>query len=119
MPIVPIGLPINSIRPRGPKSGDAPWRSRVEGTEGERQAFHARPGISEADMIFRRDASRLGFLDRPRGLSAYCRAFGMLPPRYPAEILPRVEFTNFDLNLLLDRSPKLQANAEGDKAASL
>lgn len=119
MPIMPIGLPISSIRPRGPKGGDAPWRSRVEGTESERPAFRSPSGITEADLIFRFDAARLGFMDRPRGLSAYYRAFGMLPPRYLAEILPRVEFTNFDLSQLVDGSRRLRTSVAVEAVGSL
>jgi hypothetical protein len=54
-------------------------------------------------VIFKLDAARLGYLDTPRGLAAYYRAFGMLPPRYLAESLPRLEFTNFDLDLVVER----------------
>jgi hypothetical protein len=104
VPIMPIGVSVNSVRPRGPENGDAAWRTRVEGIESERQTFRARSAITEADLIFKLDAARLGYLDQPRGLSAYYRAFGMLPPRYLAETIPTVEFTNFDLNLLVDRA---------------
>lgn len=119
MPILPIGVPVNSVRPRGPEGGDAAWRTRVEGIEGERQTFRARSAITEADLIFRRDAARLGYLDKPRGLAAYYRAFGMLPPRYLAEDLPRIEFTNFDLNLVVDRSHELERRAEMKAARSV
>jgi hypothetical protein len=103
MPIMRIGVPINPVRPGGPDSGTAARRNRMESPESKRQAFGARPRITEADLIFMRDAAELGYLNRPRGLSAYYRAFGMLPPRYFAEDLPRVEFTNFDLNVLVDK----------------
>ena len=91
----------------------------MEGSEGKRQAFRAPSRSTEADMIFMRDAAELGYLDRPRGLSAYYREFGMLPPRYLAEVLPGIEFTNFDLNLLADNSPHFRVRARLDSAVSL
>ena len=102
MPILPIGVSVSSVRPGQSHSREAAWRNRMESSEGKRQAFRARPRITAADLIFMRDAAELGYLDRPRGLSAYYRAFGMLPPRYLTEALPKIEFTNFDLNRLVD-----------------
>ncbi len=118
MPIVPIGVPINSVRPGQSDSRDAAWRNRMESVEGQRQTFLAASRTAEADVIFRLDAAELGYLNRPRGLAAYYRAFGMLPPRYLAEDLPKIEFTNFDVNVLADtarpncrRSPKWRQQA--------
>jgi hypothetical protein len=75
----------------------------VEGAQVQRQAIHSSSPVSvvvDADLIFRADATRLGYLERPRGLAEYYRAHGMLPPRYLAESVPRHEFTNFDLELM-------------------
>lgn len=119
LPVVPIGFLVNSIRPRGPQSRSTPRRSRVEGVEGQRQTFRTHASITEADLIFRLDAARLGYLERPRGFSAYYRAFGMLPPRYLSEAIPRLEFTNFDMNHLVDRSRHIQASAEIEAVRSL
>lgn len=101
MPIVPIGVPIDPTSPRWSDGREATWRNRMEGIESKRQTFDIGPRITEADLIFRLDAAELGFLQQNRGLAAYYRAFGMLPPRYLAEDLPRIEFTNFDLNVLV------------------
>lgn len=119
MPILQIGVPINSTGPRRLDSREAAWRNRMEGSQSERQAFGVAAQVSEADLIFRLDAAELGYLDRPRGLSAYYRAHGMLPPRYLAEDLPRIEFTNFDLNHLADNSHRFLDRARLDSAASL
>jgi hypothetical protein len=102
MPIMQIGLSINSVCPRRLDGGEAAWRHRMEGPEGKRQALRTNPNFTAADLIFSLDAADLGFLDRPRGLAAYYRAFDMLPPRYLAEDLPRIEYTNFDLHRLAD-----------------
>ena len=105
MPIMRIGVPIDSSRPERPAGREAAWRDRMEGTESERQAFGNRTQFTEADLIFRMDAEDLGYLSRARGLAAYYRDHGMLPPRYLAEDLPRIEFTNFDLSLIVAGQP--------------
>lgn len=115
MPIMSIGVPIDSTDSRRSDGREATWRNRMEGVESKRQAFGAFPRIGEADLIFRLDARELGYLNRPRGLSAYYRAFGMLPPRYLAEDLPRIEFTNFDMDLLADD----RLSAGGDRLDSM
>jgi hypothetical protein len=111
MPIMPIGLSVNSVRPGRPDGGEAAWRNRMEGAEGKRQAFRPETNLTEADLIFRLDAADLGFLNRPRGMAAYYRAFGMLPPRYLTEDLPRIEYTNFDLSRLAGNSLRLTDRA--------
>jgi hypothetical protein len=100
MPIMSIGVPIRSVRDGRSDSGEAAWRHRMEGAESKRQTLRTSPAFTEADLIFRLDAADLGFMDRPRGLAAYYRAFGMLPPRYITEDLPRIEYTNLDLHRL-------------------
>jgi hypothetical protein len=110
MPIMPIGVPIDSTATRRSHGREAAWRNRMEGFESKRQAFGVVARITEADLMFRLDASHLGYLSRPRGLAAYYRAFGMLPPRYLAEGLPKIEFTNMDVNLLADSSRRLRVN---------
>jgi hypothetical protein len=74
----------------------------MEGSQSKRQTLRTLSPITEADLIFQLDAAELGYLDRPRGLSVYYRAFGMLPPRYLTEAVPKIELTNFDLNRLVD-----------------
>jgi hypothetical protein len=71
----------------------------MEGAQVERQAIEtAQTSINfDADLIFRADANRLGYLERGRGMARYYRDHGILPPRYLAESLRRREFTNFDL----------------------
>jgi hypothetical protein len=77
----------------------------VEGAQVQRQTIRSSSSpqlVVDADLIFRADATRLGYLERPRGLAEYYRAYGMLPPRYLAESIPRHEFTNFDLELIAE-----------------
>jgi len=107
MPIMPIGVPVRSVREGRSDSREATSRHRIQDTEGKRQAPRTNPNFTEADLIFRLDAADLGFLHRPRGLAAYYRAFGMLPPRYLAEGLPRIEYTNFDPHRLADNPRRL------------
>lgn len=97
MPVMRVGVPIDSSRPGGTACRDASWRDRMEGLESKRQAFGTRTHFTDADVIFRIDAENLGYLSRARGLAAYYRDHGMLPPRYLSEQLPRIEFSNFDL----------------------
>ena len=104
MPIMRIGVPIDSSCPEQPAGRDATWRDRMESLESKRQAFRTRTQLTEADVIFRIDAEDLGYLSRARGLAAYYRDHGMLPPRYLAEDLPRIEFTNFDLGEVSEAS---------------
>jgi hypothetical protein len=101
MPIMPIGLSIDPIRPSRTSRGIATQRDRLEGAEGKRQSFgysSRQATYSEADLIFEADARRLGYLNRPRGIARYYRDHGMLPPRYVAEQIPKFESTNFDIN---------------------
>jgi hypothetical protein len=103
MPIMPIGLPIHSIRPSRISRGIAAERDRLESLESKRQAFSycsRRATSSEADLIFEADALRFGYLTKPRGIPRYYRDHGMLPPRYLAEQIPKFEFTNFDIGYL-------------------
>jgi hypothetical protein len=112
MPILSIGVPIYPNDPQRSDRREAAWRERMEGAESKRQTFGLSSRAAEADVIFRLDAVDLGYLDRPRGLAAYYRAFGMLPPRYLAEDLPKIEFTNFDLNLLADSARRLRVDRD-------
>lgn len=107
MPIMPIGLSIDPVRPSGRPRGIATRRDGLEGAESKRQAFGHPPrrtAYSEADLIFEADAERLGYRKRPRGIARYYRDQGMLPPRYIAEQIPRFELTNVDLSQFATRS---------------
>ena len=107
MPIMPIGLPIHSIRPSRRSRGIAAQRDRLESPESKRQAFshssRRATTSSEAHLIFQADALRLGYLTKPRGIARYYRDHGMLPPRYLAEQIPKFEFTNFEIGYLAAR----------------
>ena len=106
MPVLSINVPVDPVRPRGSPGGEAPQRHGLESTEGQRSslAHLSRYQVAtEADLIFRIDAEQLGYLNRPRGLARYYRDYGMLPPRYIAEQIPRFEFTNLDLDRVLLR----------------
>jgi hypothetical protein len=107
MPIMPIGLSIDPVRPSRRSGGIAAQRDGLEGIESKRQAFgysSTRTTHSEADLIFEADAERLGYRNRPRGIARYYRDHGMLPPRYIAEQIPRFELTNVDLSQFAARS---------------
>jgi hypothetical protein len=95
MPVVPIGLPINSIPLGSDYRREDSRRDGLESTQGERQALAVE---TEADELFRLDAIQLGYLTRPRGMARYYREHGMLPPRYLSFAVRRREFTNFDLD---------------------
>lgn len=100
MPVMSIGLPVDSIRLGDTGRGDTARRHRVEGSPCERQPFNPTAFSDvqiEADLIFREDAESLGYLTKPRGMARYYRDHGILPPRYVNEDLPRREFTNFDI----------------------
>jgi hypothetical protein len=99
MPIMWIGLPVDSTRLARSRCRDSSGRDRVEGAQGERQAIEiASTSIKvDAELIFRADANRLGYLEHGRGMARYYRDHGILPPRYLAEGIRKLEFTNFDL----------------------
>lgn len=100
MPVVRIGLPICPVPVGSDLRREAPRRDGLESSEGERPPLAIAP---DADELFRLDATRLGYLNRPRGMARYYRDHGILPPRYLTFGLRHREFTNFDLERSLDQ----------------
>lgn len=104
MPVVRIGLPIHSVPVGSDLGREAPRRDGLEITEGERPPLATAP---DADELFRLDAVRLGYLNRPRGMARYYRDHGMLPPRYLSFALRKREFTNFEFERLIGQPLQL------------
>lgn len=104
MPVLQLNVPIDPVRPRGSPGGEPPQRHGLESTESQRSSLahlSRYQVITEADLIFRIDAAKLGYLEEPRGMARYYRDYGMLPPRYSVEQIPRFELTSFDLDRVL------------------